>query len=68
MKRTKRAFSTRSVMTEHDLELERIMDSNADSLKKMQRVLNQFKVTQSRLREVQRWGSVSLEKGVKRGV
>jgi len=49
------------VMTEHDAQLERIMGSNQNSLQKMQRVLNQFKVTHSRLRELQRWKSVSLD-------
>jgi len=61
MRRRKRAFSTTSVMEEHDAQLDRIMDSDVDSLKKMQRVLNQFNVTHSRLRELQRWGSVSLD-------
>ena len=48
-------------MAEHDAELERIIDSDVDSLKKMQRVLNQFNVTHSRLKELQRWGSVGLD-------
>ena len=62
MKRTKRAFSTTSVMKEHDAELDRIIDSDVDSLSKMRRVLNQFNVTHSRLKEVQRWKSVSLDR------
>jgi len=49
------------VMIEHQNELERIMNSDQDSLKKMQQVLQLFKTTQLRLRELQRWGSVSLE-------
>jgi len=60
MRRKKRAFSTKSVMEEHDAELERIMDSDVDSLTKMRQVLNQFNVTHSRLKEVQRWGNVRL--------
>ena len=49
------------IMIEHQNELERIMHSDQDSLKKMQQVLEQFKVTQLRLRELQKWGSVSLD-------
>jgi len=63
--RKRRKFRLREdaerVMIEHQNELERIMHSDRDSLKKMQQALELFKVTQLRLRELQRYGSVSLD-------
>jgi len=49
------------VMIEHQNELERIMKSNQDTLTKMQQAHELFKVTQARLRKLQKWGSVSLD-------
>lgn len=49
------------VMIEHQNELEHIFHSDQDTLKKMQRAHELFKNTQARLRELQRYGSVSLD-------
>jgi len=63
--RKRRKFRLREdaegVMIEHQAELERIMHSDQDSLKKMQQALELFKTTQLRLRELQKYGSVSLD-------
>jgi len=49
------------VMIEHQNELERIMHSDQDTLRKMRQALELFKTTQLRLRELKRYGSVSLD-------
>jgi len=49
------------VMMEHQAELEHIMRSDRDSLKKLQKVMQLFKTTQAQLWDLQKWGSVSLD-------
>ena len=50
------------VMMEHQAELEKIMHSDRDSLRKLQKVMQLFKTTQAQLWDLQRYGSVSLER------
>lgn len=61
-KKFRLAPKAEGVMMEHQAELERIMHSDRDSLKKLQKVMQLFKVTQAQLWELQKWGSVSLER------
>jgi len=49
------------VMIEHQDQLERIMRSKRDLRTRLLLLVDQFDVTQGRLRELQRWGSVSLD-------
>jgi len=49
------------VMIAHQDELERIFHSDLDTLQKMKQAHELFKTTQLRLRELQKWGSVSLD-------
>ena len=49
------------VMMEHQAELEKIMPSDRDSLRKLQKVMQLFKTTQAQLWDLQRYWSVSLD-------
>ena len=47
-------------MIEHQDELEGIMHSDQDTLRKLQKARELFKTTQARLRLLQKYGSVGL--------